>query len=289
MTLPNVLPNDLYLKELDRRVVIVRTCFKKACGEISKSSGVHRMLEAAESALTLRTGNPDAKLHPDAGKACCIVWRLANSLQILLERRIRFDQHLKVMRNGDALFGQKDAPGKEGFKDFELELYVAAQLCDRNSRKVELHPPGHPFDITFAEALRIECKHPLSESKMAGAITDLGKALDVEGANGALVFAVEDVLELAKMPIVGSSEEIASLVQLRCEAVLSPRTKGWRLNFDNYPSILGIYFTTAAPVFVEEGGRTDAILYPLNVSGPTRGSGDPKVDSLFREFLVAMR
>lgn len=284
------LDHEFYLKGLDHCIMVVRASFETACdAKPSVSSGMHWLLENSEAALAIKTNTPFKKLPPEMAEAAGICWRLGNSMLTLMDRRIAFDEHLKMMRKGDAQYGQKDPQGRERFKDFELELLVTAKLCDLSTRAVELKPPGDPFDITLSNKLQIECKHPTSEGGMAGAITDFGKELDATNQKGAIVFAIEDVLELSKMPIVGTPAELTAYVNARCEAVLSPKTKGWILNFEAHPNILGIYFMASVPTYFSEGCSTDFLLQIVTQVGPTRSSGSRETDALFREFLTALQ
>jgi hypothetical protein len=163
MPLPAVVPHDQFWRTLDLRLTVVRSCFRDACGELSAKSGIHHAMAHVDEAIALASQDSKAKLSPDMGRAMGLIWRLGNSLTILAERRIDYSNHLKMMRHGEAVFGQRDPQDKTTFKDFELEIHVAAQLCDRSKRRIALHEPGQPFDITMGDALRIECKHPSAE------------------------------------------------------------------------------------------------------------------------------
>jgi hypothetical protein len=290
MTIPSLLQDDAsHWDEVARRILIVKTCFLKACGQIPTGSGLEKLLQQAEAAHAIRTRTPEAKMSPEQSLAVQVVWRLANNLQTLLERRIDFDHHLMVMKNGDPIFGQRDDPGKEGFKDFELELYTATNLCTWSTRSVVLHKPGHPFDVTFSDKLHIDCKHPSSQgNKVARAITALGKALEPD-LIGAMVVGVEDLLGLDRALVVRSYEEVTLLVETKFKPILDERSKGWRTNFEVYPNILGVFFTASIPLFVVGEHAAESTLYPLRTPGLVRQVENRDTDALFREFLTAMK
>jgi hypothetical protein len=289
MPLPVVLPDDFFWKTLDLRLCTVRSCFKAACDVLSKKSGIHWAMETVEAAVAQAAREPKAKLAPDMGRAIGLIWRLGNSLTILAERRIDFTQHLKLMRHGEARFGQRDPQDETHFKDFELELNVAAQLCDRSARNIQLHPPGHAFDITMGDIFRVDCKHPTSEKGIAQAITDFGKALGEAGEKGAIVIALEDVLELSGIPLITKEEEIVLYAKSRMDPIIGTRAQGWIRNFEANESILGIYFTATAPVFIDDGTTGSFALIPLVIPGPTRTCGCQPIDTLLREFVIGMR
>lgn len=282
--------HDFYLKGLERSIMVVKSCFETACGaKPSVRSGMHWMLENSEAALRIRSENPSAMIQPEMGEAAGICWRLGNNMTTLMDRKIGFNKHLKMMRHGEAQYGRKDPHGKDFFKDFELELYVAAKLCDNKTRTVDLNKPGHPFDITYHNDLQIECKHPTSGGGIASAITAFGKELASANQKGVMVFAIEDVLELTKMPIVRTPMELTGYVNARCKEALDPLTKGWMQNYNTYPCILGIFMMASAPTYIKEGIPTDFVLQIVNMPGPSRPSGIKAIDMLFREFEAALR
>lgn len=284
------LSNGFMWDELDLRILTVEWCFRDAKVEIAASSDLYRLLEQAKAGHAIGSKNDASKkLHPDMGKAIATIWRLANTFQILSERKISFAQHLKVMKRGDTEFGQKDEPGKEKFKDFELELYVAALLCDRTARPVQLHEPGHPFDITFGDLIDIECKHPSSESKIAEAITECGKALRSAGRQGSVILGMEDVLELGQIPLFNSPKDVLEFAQARFNPVLQRRVQGWRTNFEAYPEILSIYFMGSVPVFLNEGNTASFTLYPLTMPGFVRDLQDPPVAGILKDLLTGLQ
>ncbi len=290
MNTPTTLPDDLYRRELDRRALIVSHCFKEAWGTIPSESNLARALKLVEDILALGPrSDPSIKLSTDMAWAAGLIWRLAFIFQTLLERKISFRQHLKTMRSGNLRFGQKDAGGSGEFKDFELELCIAAQLCDRSNRPIVLHEPGHPFDITFGEVIKIECKHPSSEKKIASAITDFGKALKEENAEGFFVLAMEDVLELGNLPVVSSTEETMLIAQARFDEVLALRFDGWAKNFTANDGILGVCIQSSAQVFLRVGPSADSFILPLTRSIRLRESPRPLSNVLLGELLTALR
>jgi hypothetical protein len=288
--LPPVLPEDMFLKVLDHRIGIVQWCFKEACGSIPESSDLHRDLELAEVVLAIgRCGEPGKKLTPEMGRAVGLVWRLANSFTILKQSGIGFAQHLKAMKDGQTEFGLRSSETEGGFKDFELELHVAALLSDRGLKGVRLHEPGHPFDISIQDSLQLECVHPSSGKGIAKQITKFGKDLSRAGKCGAMVVGMEDVLQLGRLPLVKSPSDVLAYAQVGLDTILDDRGEGWIKNFEANEAITTIYFTATAPVFLDEGNTASFSLFPLNALGPRRLTGDKGLDLLVEQFLLGMK
>lgn len=271
------------------RLNLVRLSFQQACATISKSSSLGRTIDLVQAAID-RAGDYllGTKMHPDTAKAIGVIWRLAGALEVLKQHGIPFKEHLKMMRGGSTSYGVKDYDKENKYKDCELELHIASKLADAGKHPLELHKPGHPFDITVKDVLRIECKHPSSESKIANSITEFGKELDKDGRCGMIVIGVEDLLELGKPRVFSSIFEIRSLAQSKLDNVVKERSQGWIANWEAYKRILSIYLIASPPVFYYEGLVANFAHPYLTAPGALRDSGITEVDKVLRDSILAL-
>ncbi len=290
VNLPTALPNELMVPTLDLRISTVRKCFEDACGSIDEAADMTQTLRDAERAVAIGFDPGSGKrLQPEMGRAAGTIWRLANTFTILAEHKVNFNKHLQVMKLGSTRFGEKDAPGKHKFKDFELELHVAGLIAGRSQSAMELHDPGKPFDITFEHQVCLDCKHPSSEKNVADAISECGKALAGTGARGVLVVGMEDMLELGEIPLVNSAEEIRGFAQRRSAPVFRRQAQTWTRRLDAFKSMLGIFFMASVPVFLKEGTTASFMLYPLTMAIFKPPTGVEASDRVVRNLLVALR
>lgn len=279
------MPEDLERHELDRRILVVSTCFAEACGALPPDSEPAKFLALARTALGIPRSQP---LKPELALAKAAVWRMAQAFQTLRAKRMDFSQHLQMMlKGGMPNYGVPDDSGQHTFKDFELELHVAGLLLEWSEASIELHPPGHPFDLSFGP-LRVDFKHPSSANGIAKSISRFGQKLSEQELKGVIVFGVEDVLELAHLPILESPEAIGPYLEARCIESFSGHMHRWEEAFQRWSGILGVYFMATAPVYFREGERVDFILCPLRHPLGLRRTGHPDSDAATDRFLFAI-
>ena len=106
---------------------------------------------------------------------------------------------LRNITTGTVDFGVRRTPNAQShyFKDFELELYVAAQCINDGVHNVALNPVSNaPDGDLFLESLRCEVKHPNSLGHLRENLKDFNEEIRNRNMYGVFVTGIEDMFNV---------------------------------------------------------------------------------------------
>jgi uncharacterized protein (DUF1330 family) len=164
-------------EELQERLDYLKNVLREHRITPEKGYGLQYMIEETEAVL--RQEKKDLRqvdlMHETIKsiKGLQSLLILTESLKTLDKRQINYHSQLMNCRTGNIDYGEREQKQKDiYYKDFELEIFIAAQLADKTDLKVILPQDQGPFDIIVESDFAIQVKHP---SNIENAFDRLGK------------------------------------------------------------------------------------------------------------------
>lgn len=155
-------------RELKVRVTEIRQLLAAARANLVVGQGIEQALAKAEAVADNNgpaRGRPQHEFLENA-RACTAIWNLAETLRPCVARGLNMTTQLRNITTGTVDYGVPSVPHARNshyFKDFELELYSAAQCINDGVARVALNViPNAPDGDLILESLRGEVKHPSS-------------------------------------------------------------------------------------------------------------------------------
>jgi hypothetical protein len=196
-------PPQMDYAELKRRVTEIRQLLSRAGATLVPGQGLEQALAEAEAIAdgikSVREGNEQSYI--DSARAVASVWSFSETLRPCIARGLNLDAHLRTVTTGSLNFGVPRAPTAPPheifFKDFELELFVAARCINGGIAHVALNPIANdPSGDLFVESLRVEVKHPDSLGQLDRMMREFHGALRHNGMYGVFIVGLEDVFQV---------------------------------------------------------------------------------------------
>lgn len=212
--------------ELKRRVTEIRQLLTKAGANLVSGQGLERALAEAEAVAdgikSVRQGNQQAYI--DSARAMTSVWNFSETLRPCIARGLNLDGHLRTLTTGSLNYGVPRSPGAPPneifFKDFELELFVAARCINGGIANVALNPiMNDPSGDLFIETLRVEVKHPDSLGQLDRMMREFNGALRHNGMYGLFVVGLEDVFRVQPTSVFASDADWKTWLDSKAQEV----------------------------------------------------------------------
>jgi hypothetical protein len=185
--------------ELKDRVAEIRRLLTAAKATLVVGQGLELALARAEAVADNNgpvRGVPQNEFLENA-RSCAAIWNLAETLRPCVARGLNMDTQLRNITTGTLDYGAPLVPGTRNshyFKDFELELYSAAQCINAGIPHVALNPtPSAPDGDLFLESLRGEAKHPSSLKQLSKNLKDFDDEIRNLNMYGVFFSGVEDL------------------------------------------------------------------------------------------------
>jgi Protein of unknown function (DUF2934) len=188
-----------YFADLKTRISEIRGLLAGAGVVLTPGQGLKQALLTAEAIA-------DAGAFPDADppdvllgkkKAACVAWNLAETLRPCVSRGLNMKSQLTNLKTGTVDYGVRDH-GDNYFKDYELELYVAAECIKKGLPNVGLNSVGNaPDGDLYLESLRGEVKHLDSFKQANKCLKSFNEALRGNNMYGVIAMGIEDMYEIA--------------------------------------------------------------------------------------------
>lgn len=188
--------------ELKTRVTEIRQLLVAAGANLVAGQGLEQALARAEAVADNNgppRGVPQHEFLENA-RACTAVWNLSETLRPCVARGLNMSSQLRNITTGTVDYGAPATPGTRNshyFKDFELELYCAAQCINDGVANVGLNPiPSAPDGDLYLETLRGEVKHPNTLGQLGRNLTDFDNEIRARNLYGVFVTGVEDMFNV---------------------------------------------------------------------------------------------
>lgn len=210
-----------YWSDLLTRVQYLRNLYAQKKIALKPGEGLTSALDEAEAAAK---GVASAIAPTDDNvvlsvNACHVVWGLYDSVKACLDASLDVTAHLKQLTTGTIDFGAPaDAATsheKIFFKDFEAELFIAAQLAKAQQPVQFLESPNDPLGEMRVNNILFEVKHPNSTNRLESLMRKFNGQLHKNDAYGVFVTAVEDAFELADQSAFASREDFLAWQKLK--------------------------------------------------------------------------
>tara|TARA_R110002167_G_scaffold148524_2_gene341499 strand:- start:7789 stop:8826 length:1038 start_codon:yes stop_codon:yes gene_type:complete len=185
--------------ELKKRVIEIRELLKKADATLVPGEGLERALAEAEAVAdgikSVRQGTEQSYI--DTARAITSIWSFSETLRPCVAYGLDLDEHLRTVTTGSLDYGSPRQSGTNHiFKDFELELLIAAR-CLSGGLDVSLNPiKNDPSGDLFVETLRVEVKHPDSVKQLESLLRKFNTALYKDGMYGVIAVGLEDIFQV---------------------------------------------------------------------------------------------
>jgi hypothetical protein len=196
-------PSTMDFDELKRRSLEIRELLARYKPKIKlkPGEGLEQTLAKAEAiADAVKKGEKGTtQAFVESAKAASVIWNLAETCKPCLDAGLDINGHLKQMNAGSVNYGTPALGGGRKpihFKDFEMELFAAAECCKRNL-PVKLNDVlNDPRGDLLIEPLRLSVKHPDRPNKLANNVREFNNSLKNEGRYGVFVVGLEDAFDL---------------------------------------------------------------------------------------------
>lgn len=169
--------------------------------KLNPGEGLEQTLAEAEAIAVAvkKSEKGTTQAFVESAKAASVIWNLSETLRPCLKAGLDLNAHLKQMNTGSVNYGTP-APGVDRrpiyFKDFEMELFAAAE-CIKRKLPVKLNAVSNdPRGDLFIEPLRLQVKHPDRPNQLVKNIRDFNSKLKKEGRYGVFVAGLEDAFSL---------------------------------------------------------------------------------------------
>lgn len=186
--------------ELDQAVSCIREQCKINNIRLAKDEEITKALDEAES---LAKGYPQGNFEVtkplfESVEEIHVVLALARDLRLCVEHGLPVGPHLRRMTSGSIRFGIPAALNERTFffKDFETELFVAANLAQAGLPVRFLEDASDPRGEMEVEGVVIEVKHPDSPSSTPKHLTKFSNKLRRSKEAGFFVRSIEDAFRL---------------------------------------------------------------------------------------------
>jgi hypothetical protein len=184
-------------EELQRRLDYLKNLIQDHRVIPDEGYGLHYMIEETEGVLNQEKKDiREADLINEtikSVKGIQSLWALTESQKILDSKGIEYHSQLMNCREGKIDFGEKEENRKDiYYKDFELEIFIAAMIAANTNLKVELPQDQGPFDVIIESDIAIQIKHPTNINNAFNQLGKFGKNLDRLHCKGIFAVGHED-------------------------------------------------------------------------------------------------
>jgi hypothetical protein len=217
-------PNAIDYADLKRRVIEIRGLLENAGAVLVPGEGLEQSLAEAEAVANgIKSVRQGTELsYIDTARAITSVWNLSETLRPCVAYGLDLDEHLRTITTGSMDYGtprQPSAPTSHIFKDFELELFVAAR-CINGGLKVALNPiKNDPSGDLFAGTVRIEVKHPDSVGKLESLLRKFNTALYNSVMYGVFVVGLEDIFQVQPTTVFATDAEWRAWLDTKAQEI----------------------------------------------------------------------
>ena len=200
--------------QLYARVQYLRKLYTEKKIALKPGQGITRALDEAEASATgVATPNaPTDDNLANSPNACLVVWALYDSIKGCVDAGLDVTSHLGQLTTGTIDFGSPaDASTSRKtifFKDFEAELFIAAQLANASLPVEFLDEANDPRGDVRVEEILFEVKHPNSTGRLERLMGKFNRELHGSNAYGVFVTAVEDAFCMADQNSFASQEDL---------------------------------------------------------------------------------
>ena len=196
-------PQTMDFDELKKRSLEIRALLDgyKPKIKLKPGEGLEKTLAEAEAiADAVKKGEKGAaQAFIESAKAASVIWNLIDTLRPCLDEGLDLNAHLKQITTGSVEYGTPAVDSDRKpiyFKDFEMELFAAAQ-CIKRKLRVKLNAVSNdPRGDLLIEPLRLEVKHPDKPNQLEKNIREFNTKLRREGRYGVFVAGLEDAFNL---------------------------------------------------------------------------------------------
>ena len=149
-----------------------------------------------------------------SAKGIHALWALTDSIQVLDSHNIDYSNQLLNCRAGNIEYGVREGQRRDIFyKDFELEIFLAAKIADNTTYQVILPQNQGPFDIEIDGQIMIQIKHPSSIRNVHRYISDFNNTLIENNLYGLFAIGLEDMYRLGERITFNSEEDFTAYYQ----------------------------------------------------------------------------
>lgn len=193
-----------YWEHLSKRVQYVRKLYNDKNIQLKAGEGLTLALDEAQSCVAAKksSGAPTVENCLSSANACHVVWALYESIKQCVDAQLDVTNHLRQITTGSTDFGlpaEQPHGNKTIFlKDFEAELFVAAQLAKALLPVTFLDKPNDPRGEMAVSGILIEVKHPNSTKQIIKLMRKFNLHLKKGKAFGVFVTAIEDAFNVAE-------------------------------------------------------------------------------------------
>lgn len=188
-----------YWDQLLKKILFLRSLYKDKGIPLKDGQGMARALDEAEAVAKGETiaATPENVDVMASVNACHVMWALFESIKACIDVGLNIDSHLRQLTTGTTDYGVPSGNVKEiFFKDFEAELFVAAELAKASLPVQFLDDPDDPKGEMRVEDVLVEVKHPNSIKRLESLMRKFSAEACKDGKYGVFVTAVEDAFEL---------------------------------------------------------------------------------------------
>ncbi len=192
-----------YWDQLLHRIQGVRNAYAVRKIPLKPGEGLTLALDEAEAAVK-RTRSSEAATEPNFIKSACAchaVWNLHDVVTTCINGGLDVTTHLRQLTTGTTDYGvPADAATSHKtiyFKDFEAELFVAAQLVRAGLPVRFFEQSNDPRGEMYVGDVYIEVKHPNAAKRVERLVGEFNGELRRAGKYGVFVAALEDAFRLA--------------------------------------------------------------------------------------------
>jgi hypothetical protein len=187
--------------ELKLRVTEIRRRLAAARATLVAGEGLERAITRADAIADNNGPAPGAPQHEflENARACTAMWDLSETLRLCDSRGLDMSTHLRNITTGTVDYGIPAAPRTHShyFKDFQLELFVAAQCITARVPHVALNAVSNaPDGDLVLETLRCEVKHPNSLGQLSRNLKDFNNEIRDRNLYGVFVTGIEDMFNV---------------------------------------------------------------------------------------------
>ncbi|HRD53706.1 MAG TPA: hypothetical protein PKY96_13775 [Flavobacteriales bacterium] len=233
------------ITQVEADIVFIEYQCKKNQVALIDGTGLSKLITDCRAAISNNTTG-HINLWP-----LTVLYTLAESLKTLWLKEVDFKTQLKSMNSGSLAYGSKDGPQEHYFKDFEFEIFSAAQLV-KDGVEVVLPQQTEGEDLIVND-IHVQCKHPSTVNQIDTLLRDFNSRLNDTKKYGVFGIAVEDCMNYPSDKEFSSVDEFHQVmddVEMRVE---KEQQKIFEDRLAASTRILGMY--TMASFFVKIKGN----------------------------------
>lgn len=216
-------------------MIFLRYLCKKNQVQLKPGTGLSQLIE--ECRVFLET---DAVSDP---KPLLVLFSLTSSLRDLWVHDVAFDIQLRAMNQGNYMYGSTDKEHDHFFKDFEFEIFSAAQIVKAGlATTLPQHTVGEDLRVGDIE---IQCKHPTTPNQVEVLMRDFRIRLNNQNKYGVFGLAVEDCFGYPSNREFESVDEFNEFMNVHNTALEVQFKELYEQRLAHSTRILGMYTTAS--------------------------------------------